>query len=414
MERIVLKGANLLDGTHPARPDATVVVEGGRITQVASGDAFESGGEDRVIDLAGKTLMPGMFSCHFHASYADYTLETFPLGIDKPPGYLTLRAAGAVRSALLAGFTSIVGAGGGDDIDAQLKMAIEDGIIEGPRIMAGSRDFTTRSGYVDLASWWWRLGNVGVALVRNGPEQFREAVREEIARGAEIIKVYATGGHGNVNTGIREFSRDELEAIVRTVHERGRKVRAHCSWKPAMLEYIEVGVDVIDHGDEIDAECIEAMLEAGTVLAPSALYLERLLELEDLRTPDNEPLVEIAERELANMIQRVPEANQAGVKIVLGDDYGTILLPHGTYADELAFYVKRIGIAPPDVLRWATVNGAELMGMSDELGTVEAGKLADLLVVDGDPSVDITVLTDSTNLKAILKGGEFAKDELGG
>ncbi len=412
MARTVLKRANLLDGTSSAQPDATVVVEGERITRVVTDEPFEPGPEDRVIDLAGKTLMPGMFSCHFHASYADYTLEIFPLGIDKPPGYLTLRAAKAVRSALMAGFTSIVGAGGGDDIDAQLKMAIEDGLIEGPRIMAGSRDFTTRSGYVDLANWWWRLDNVGACLVRNGPEAFREAARDEIGRGAEIIKLYMTGGHGNVNTAVREFSRDELEAVVRTVHERSRKVRAHCAWKPAILECIEVGVDVIDHGDEIDAECIDKMVRAGTVLVPSALFLDRLLGLEELRTPGTEALVGAAERELANLVEQVPEANKAGVKIVLGDDYGTILLPHGTYADELAFYVKRFGIAPLDVIRWATVHGADLMDMGEELGTVEVGKLADLLVVDGDPSVDITVLTHATNLKAILKGGDFVKDEL--
>lgn len=412
MARTVLKRANLLDGTSAARPDATVVLEGDRIARVTTDETFETGPGDRVIDLAGKTLMPGMFSCHFHASYADYTLEIFPLGIDKPPGYLTLRAAKAVRSALMAGFTSIVGAGGGDDIDVQLKMAIEDGVIEGPRIMAGSRDFTTRGGYVDLANWWWRLGNVGAALVRNGPEAFRVAARDEIGRGAEIIKLYATGGHGNVNTAVREFSRDELEAIVRTVHERKRKVRAHCAWRPTILECIELGVDVIDHGDEIDAECIDKMVTAGTVFVPSALYLDRLLGLEELRTPETQALVDTAERDLANLVERVPEANKAGVKIVLGDDYGTILLPHGTYADELTFYVKHFGIAPLDVIRWATVHGADLMGMGEELGTVEAGKLADLLVVDGDPSIDITVLTDAANLKAIVKGGNFVKDEL--
>ena len=134
--------------------------------------------------------------------------------------------------------------------------------------------------------------------------------------------------------------------------------------------------------------------------------------LYDILSDHMTTLLETAERELANLIERVPEADKAGVKIVLGDDYGTILLPHGTYADELAFYVKRFGIAPLDVIRWATVHGAKLMGMGNELGTVEAGKLADLLVVDGDPSVDITLLTDAANIKAILKGGDFVKDEL--
>ncbi|MFQ5514013.1 MAG: amidohydrolase family protein [Myxococcota bacterium] len=411
MGRIILKGANLLDGRSPARPGCTVVVEGQRVTHVTT-EAVQVLPEDREIDLAGRTLMPGLCSGHFHASYHDYALEIFPLGIDKPPGYLTLRAAHAVRGALMAGFTSVAGAGGGDDIDVQLKMAIDDGLIPGPRILACSRDFTTRGGYVDLANWWWRLGNVGAGLVRNGPEALREAAREEMARGAEILKLYVTGGHGNVNTAVREFSRDELEMVVRTAHERGRKVRAHCAWKPAILECIELGVDVIDHGDEIDAECIGAMVEAGTVLVPSALYLERLLGLEAIHAPGYEALVETTERELENLLRWIPEANAAGVKLVLGDDYGTIVLRHGAYADELEFYVKRAGIAPLDVIRWATVHGADLMGLGDELGSVEEGRLADLLVVDGDPSVDITVLKEPHHLRMIFKGGQLVKDAL--
>ncbi|MEN8183386.1 MAG: amidohydrolase family protein [Myxococcota bacterium] len=414
MGRTVFTRANLLDGRSPARPDAAVIVEGERITRVCTHGSFNAAPGDRVLDLAGKTLMPGMHSCHFHASYHDYSLEIFPLGIDKPPGVLILRAARAVRQALESGFTSIVGAGGGDDIDAQLKLAVEDGIIPGPRIMAGSRDFGTRGGYIDLANWWWRLGNVGAARLLSGPEEFRAAARDEIKRGAEILKLYVTGGHGNVRTETSEFSRDELQAVVRAAHERGKKVRAHCAWKREILECIELGVDVIDHGDEIDTECIEAMGEAGTFLVPSALFLDRLLALEDLRDPETAPLVDATERELENVLRRVPEANEAGVKIVLGDDYGTIVLPHGTYADELAFYVKRVGIPPLEVIRWATLHGAELAGMGEQLGTVDEGKLADLLVVDGDPSIDITLLTKRENLVAIMKGGDFVKDEMRG
>jgi imidazolonepropionase-like amidohydrolase len=389
-----------------------VVVEGVHITAVVDGPGPEPAPEDRVIELSGKTLMPGLFSCHFHATFDGATLELFPLGIDKPPGYLMLRAANAVQTALRCGFTSLVGAGGGDDIDAQLKLAIEDGVLQGPRLLAGSRNLGTTSGYIDLASWWWQLGNIGACRLADGPEQFREVARDEIRRGAEMIKLFVTGGHGNVNTATSEFSRDELEAVIRTVHERGRKVRAHCAWKPHMLQCIELGIDVLDHADEMDEECIEAMVEAGTFLDPSVLYLDKLLGLEELRTPGNEELVAASEREFANLLRRVPEANAAGVKIVLGDDYGTILLPHGTYAEELEFYVKRLGIPPLDVIRWATVNGAELAGWDERLGTIEAGKLADLLVVDGDPLADIAILQDTDKLLAILKDGEFVKDAL--
>jgi imidazolonepropionase-like amidohydrolase len=154
------------------------------------------------------------------------------------------------------------------------------------------------------------------------------------------------------------------------------------------------------------------MVRAGTVLVPSVLFLEKLLELEELRVPGNEELIAVTERERRNMLKQVPEAHAAGVKIVLGDDYGTLLLPHGTYAEELEFYVKSVGISALDVIKWATVNGAELAGMKDDLGTVEEGKLADLLVVDGDPSIDIGILQDTSKLLAIMKGGEFVKNEL--
>jgi len=412
MGRVIFRDANLLDGRSAARPHSTVVVEGERIEAVEAGEGPAPRPGDRVVDLAGQTLLPGLFSCHFHAGFDGATLDIFPLGIDKPAGYLALRGANAVRKALHAGYTSIVGAGAGDDLDAQLKLAVEDGIIEGPRITAGSRNLGTTSGYIDLENWWWELGNIGAVRLADGPEEFRKVVRQEIKCGAQMIKLFVTGGHGNLHTATSEFSRDELEAVVRAAHERGARVRAHCAWKREIMECIEVGVDVIDHGDEIDAECIQAMAEAGTFLAPSALFLEKLLGSADVQATAPPEMIETTQAELDNVLRYLPEANAAGVKIVPGDDYGTVLLPHGTYSEELEFYVKRVGIPALDVLRWATVNGAELARVADELGSVEPGKLADLLVVDGDPSVDIAVLQDQDKIRAILKGGEFVKEAL--
>jgi len=245
-------------------------------------------------------------------------------------------------------------------------------------------------------------------------ERELKVVLEEIKQGARILKLFVTGGHGNVHAGTNEFSREELAAVVETAHARGVLVRAHCAWKREMLECIELGVDVIDHGDEIDAEVIDAMAEAGTFFDPSILYLEKLLAFEPLQhAPGFAPARDATQRELENLQRWLPEAQAAGVRIVLGDDYGAVFLPHGTYAEEIEFYVKRMGLAPLDVLRWATRNGAALMGREHELGAVEAGKLADLLVVDGDPSVDVSVLGDEARLLGILKGGAFVKDALG-
>jgi imidazolonepropionase-like amidohydrolase len=413
MSRIVFTGAHLLDGTHPARSGTSVVVEGERITGISPDGSVQKRSDDRIIALGGRTLMPGMATCHFHAAFDGQGLELFPFGLDQPPGVLMLRAARNARRALDCGFTMVVGAGGGDASDAQLVMAIDQGIVIGPRILPCSRNLGTTSGYIDLEPWWYRLGNTGACRMADGPEGFRKAVRDEIRQGARILKLFVTGGHGNVRDDTHEFSREELAAVVETAHARGVRVRAHCAWKRELLECIELGVDVIDHGDEIDAEVIDAMAEAGTFFAPSLLYLEKLLAFEPLRhAPGFAAARDATERELANLQRWLPEAQAAGVRIVLGDDYGAVFMPHGSYAEEIEFYVKRMGLAPLDVLRWATRNGAALMGREHELGAVESGKLADLLVVDGDPSVDVSVLGDPTRLLAILKGGAFVKDAL--
>jgi imidazolonepropionase-like amidohydrolase len=408
--RTLFVHANLLDGRSPARPDAAVLVDGERIAAVGGPELRP--GADRVVDLGGMTLMPGLWSCHFHAAFENATLDVFPMGIDRPPGYLMLRAAKNARLALECGFTGVVGAGGGDDLDAQLELAIADGLVPGPRIVPASRNLGATGGYIDLPSWWWSLGNHGACRMVDGPDACRKAVREEIRRGARMLKVFATGGHGNVPQATSELGRDELAAIVAAAHEHGAKVRAHCAWKRELLECVELGFDAIDHADALDAECIAALRRHGTFLVPSALYLDKLLASEALRGPAAAPLVDATERELANVLEQLPRANEAGVKIVLGDDYGVVFLPHGSYAEELAFYVKRAHIPPLDVIRWATLNGADLAGRAHELGTVEAGKLADLLVVEGDPSVDITLLGVPARLRAIVKGGVFAKDAL--
>ena len=238
-------------------------------------------------------------------------------------------------------------------------------------------------------------------------------MREEIQRGAEIIKIFPGGGHATEipHTGV-SLTPEELDAVCQTAHSRGAKVRAHAPAKESITACIRAGVDVIDHGDELDEECIELMLSSDTFLVPSMYFTDRLLQQGEGfvigTTPQMAPI-----REGFEQIRKLlPVANQAGVRILCGDDYGVSFLAHGRYAEEFEFYVESVGIPALDVIRWATRNGAELMGRGDELGLVAPGRLADLLVVDGDPSAEIAVLKDRSRLRAIIKGGVFYKDEL--
>ena len=227
----------------------------------------------------------------------------------------------------------------------------------------------------------------------------------------------------------REFLPRRLSAAT-AAHLRGKKIRAHVASKRGILECAKAGFDIIDHADRMDAECIDAILEAGSFVVPSMMFPLRYLgvmeqiDLEEIRPlmpgmpriesiPDLKRRVRGIREDFEYTRSILPEAHAAGVKMLMGDDYGTRLLQQGEYAAELEFYVEDLGFDPIDVIRWGTRNGAEAMDAGDDLGTVAVGKLADLLVVDGDPVADIACLQDRDNLLAILKGGLFVKDELG-
>ena len=173
---------------------------------------------------------------------------------------------------------------------------------------------------------------------------------------------------------------------------------------------LDAGIDVIDHGDGLDAMGIERMVELGTFLVPSQLFPVRFAEM---MGGGGLGFTAAMAEDIERALDILPKANAAGVKLLCGDDYGAISLPHGRYADELEFYVKEAGIPPLDVIRWATRNGAELMGRAHELGSVREGYLADLLVIDGDPLADIGILQDQARMLAVMKGGTLVQDDLG-
>lgn len=415
MSRTFFRGARLLDGIHPPQADVTVVVEGNRITAVSGPKdpgPEAPGPEDRVIELGGQTLMPGMIFCHFHPAYDDVA-SLQDIDLKHPPTYLTLVAAKNAELLLRCGYTGSVGAGAGHFIDVALRNAVEAGLIQGPRMMACGRDVVTTGDSVDLHPSWWRLGLAGLARICDGPEEFRKAVREEVKNGVDMVKLYVTGGHGlPLDYEVMSMTDEEIAVAVETAHERGVKIRGHIINKRGILVSARAGIDVVDHGDALDDECIECLAERGTFLAPSLYFAWNILDDKRRNGQSHfEMWVPEMGETLAHHAEVLPRADAAGVPLVVGDDFGVGWMPHGDYARELAAYVD-VGIDPLAVIRWATVNGAALMGRSEELGSIEVGKLADLLVVDGDPIADIAVLQDRSKLAAIMKDGSFVVNDL--
>ncbi|HVN40799.1 MAG TPA: amidohydrolase family protein [Myxococcota bacterium] len=431
--RIVFQDANLVDGKRPARRGCSVVVSGARIERVAQGK-IETRPGDRVIALGGRTLMPGMVQSHFHSSFGAFGdgISAPCLGLEAAPAYLSMLAAHNARTAIECGFTGAVGSSNAYSIDVALKEAILAGFVVGPRYLASGMELITTgeaSDYANNRYWFMQLGNTGLSKQVDGPDAWRLAVRQECGRGVDVVKISASPGHGSSPArDVMYPTREELRAAVDTAHNLGKRVRAHCASRTAILECARAGVDVIDHADRMDRDCIDAIVKAGCFVTPSMLWTVRFLHIAEnwdhaaSRLPINEGFPETLEATLARIrgvradfehtCSVLPEAVAAGVKLLVGDDFGTPVMPHGDYGSELEIYVKQLGIPALDVIRWATIHGALLLGMGDELGSVEEGRLADLLVVQGDPLHDITCLKNPANVQAVLKGGVFVKDRL--
>ena len=414
MGRTFFRRANLIDGAgNPPKKNATVVVDGDRIVAVGTnGDAPKPTAQDVVFDLAGRSLMPGMVQCHYHVAY-DNVGDLLDLDMKHPPTMLTLVAAKNAELLLRSGFTGAVGAGTLHNIDVTLKRAINQGMIPGPRFVACGRDVVTTGDSVDFHPSWWKLQMEGLGLICDGPDEFRKAVRDEIKQGVDIIKLYPTGGHGlKWPAEVMTMTIDEMKAASDAAHERGKKIRGHIISKRGILAGLESKLDVIDHCDHMDEECIEGLAKTGTFVVPSLYFPYMMVEQKRQTGKAAFPGVDAMERGLENSYVNLPKAQAAGVKLVIGDDFGTSAMPHGDYAKELEAYVKGAGIPALEVLTWATRNGAELLGMADDLGTIEAGKLADLLVVNGDPVKDIAILADRANLDVVMKDGKFVECQL--
>ena len=410
---VELRNARLFDGTAMLDGLYDVGIDGNVITAITEHRPLASSPE--AIDLGGRTLMPGLIHGHMHADLFAYSVADFmggqTLGKERPPGVLMAIALRTCGVMLDSGYTGFIGAACSSHTDPQLKMAIAEGFAEGPRIRACSHHVGT-TGDNNGPRRWWDIASVpGTDVFADGADGMTRLVREEIRAGAEIIKIYSSAGHGIPNRiGMRNMSRAEIAAVVAAAHGRGALVRSHVCTKELIIEALDLGIDVIDHGDEVDEECIERMAKAGTFWVPSLRYVDFGVASFAAGDPD-------MIRAQAQYRRMLPIAHKAGVRILLGDDYGgTPGFGHfvGCYAGEIEMYAGIDGLSVADVLAWGTRNGgALLVDGPARAGVVEPGALADLIVVEGDLLGDATLLQRPQEaVKLVLADGKIVRNRL--
>lgn len=411
----VITNGQLIDGTgRPPLADAALVLQDGRIAYVGPvAGAPTPPPEARRIDARGGTILPGLVEAHFHPTYFNVAaLED--LDIKYPVEYVTLLAANNARLALECGYTAARSGGSLFNIDVWLKKAIENDVTGGPRLSASGREVCGVGGLMDWNPDYRKIGMEGLVLLINGPDEARAAVRKLVKDGVEWVKTYPTGDAAAPDTNDHHtlcMTYEEMHACVATAHNHGLKVTGHCRATLGIKNALRAGYDTLEHGTFMDAEALDLLLQRNTPVVPALQFEQASIDHgPEFRMPRK--VIDGHRETLEGGAESARRILKAGGRLGMGGDYGFAWNPHGTYAKELTFFVKYVGLSPLEVLTCATKTGAEIMGRQDDFGTLEAGKLADVLVVDRDVLADIAVLEDRARFVAVLQGGIIKAGQL--
>jgi len=407
---IIFANCRLIDGTSDTVPeDCHVLVEGNRIREVSDTPIRAEGA--RVVDLAGRTLMPGLIDAHVHV-YSTH------LNSDKeramPHTLMMAHAIHRVRAMLLRGFTTVRDVAGGD---WGMKMAVELGLVEGPRMFVSGRALGQTGGHGDhrhrtddsIPCACTSALDI-MTRIADGPDQVRHAVREELRKGADHIKVMVSGGVGSPHDALEhtQYSMDEVRVAVEEAAARGTYVAAHSYTAKSTRRAVECGVRTIEHGNFVDAETANFMAEKGAFMVPTLICYSESADNADAYGLRAEVKRKLAEVNAAGL-QMLEVCRDAGVTM----GFGTDLMGEMIAAQTKEFELRANVLPAMDIIKSATSVNAEILGQSGQLGCIAPGALADLLVVDGNPVEDISLLNESrAALVAIMKDGRFCKDEL--
>jgi imidazolonepropionase-like amidohydrolase len=399
-QRTLIRAGHVVDvrtGQEPA--DRTLIVTGDRITAIAATADTPAQPGDHEIDLRSMTVLPGLIDVHTHLTFANDFDPYARLSTDA-----VREALNGVRFAkvtLEAGFTSVRNVGASGYSDVALRDYINAGYIPGPHMQVSGPPLSITGGHCDnnFLPAEYHATTEGVA---DGIAAVQQHVRQNIKYGADLIKVCATGGvlSKGDDPQASQYSLDELKALVADAHRLGRKVAAHAHGAEGILFATQAGVDSIEHGTYIDADDIAAMKQHGTFLVPTLYLIDWMRENGHLPAMFQKKMLDVS----SVVQQNQKKAIAAGVRVALGTD--AAVYPHGLNAHEVEAYVTKLGMTPLAALQTGTTNAAELMGWPDRAGTLEPGKWADVIAVDGDPLSDVRTLQ---HVRFVMKAGVVYK-----
>ena len=407
MGAVLISGGNVIDGTgSQPQPKTDVLIEGDRIVGVGKNLAVEkfNGSELRRIDATGLTVMPGLIDAHTHITLGEPRTND-ELFLHRDPATAAILAAYNVRKVLRAGVTSMLDVDGIFNIGPALRDSINAGVVEGPTMKSGSYALMTAVGGT-AGKLIPDSGTAGYAEVVRNKEETVLAVRRQVKGGADCIKIHVTGSIPTRSGEIQVWTREELKVVCDTAHDLGVRVTAHCRGDKATLDAVMAGVDIVWHASFLGDASLEAIIEKKVPVGPVFTFLANLSEFGN-KAGATSSAKSIFAGELENTGAKLRKAYDAGVKLLCGSESGFSMTPYGHWhAREMEVFVQHLGMTPLQAITCGTKDNAIALDEDWETGCIAAGYRADVLVLDGDPSKNISLLGDKSLFRHLLCRGK--------